>query len=160
MGLVGIIIGLLLPQPFQMPVEGATAADYHPDSFWYHPWGRSGTHKGVDIFAHEGTALNASTPGLVLATGSGGMGGNAVVVLGPKWRVHYYAHLKEIDVQPYTWVGQETKLGSVGSTGNAAGKPPHLHYTIATLLPYLWRVDTSPQGWKKMFYLDAADYLD
>lgn len=44
-------------------------------------------------------------------------------------------------------------------TGNAKGKPPHLHYSIITLFPYLWRVDRSEQGWKKMFYLNPIAYL-
>lgn len=154
-----VAIGFTIPQPFQMPVEGASTSDFHPDSFWYHPWGRSGTHKGVDIFAAEGTALYSSTPGIVLATGSAGMGGNFVVVVGPKWRIHYYAHLKEIRVKTFTWVGSKSNIGSVGSTGNAIGKPPHLHYAIATIIPYPWRIDAAPQGWKKMFYLDASDYL-
>lgn len=50
-----ILVGmaLVIPQDFSMPVEGAGTSDYHPDSFWYYPWGRSVTHKGVDIFAKE-----------------------------------------------------------------------------------------------------------
>jgi murein DD-endopeptidase MepM/ murein hydrolase activator NlpD len=50
-------------------------------------------------------------------------------------------------------------LGIVGTTGNAKGKPPHLHYAIVTLIPYPWRIDSKPQGWKKMFYLNPIDYL-
>ncbi|HEB59025.1 MAG TPA: M23 family peptidase, partial [Gammaproteobacteria bacterium] len=30
------------------------------------------------------------------------------------------------------------------------------HYSILTLIPYPWRWDASPQGWKKMFYLDPS----
>jgi hypothetical protein len=36
--------GLLIPQGFQMPVDGATSADYNPETFWYYPWGKSVTH--------------------------------------------------------------------------------------------------------------------
>ncbi|KOY85569.1 peptidase M23 [bacterium 336/3] len=154
-----ITIGLLLPQRFSMPVEGANHKSYHPKSFWFYPWGKSGTHKGVDIFAKEGTSIKASTSGLVIYTGNVALGGNVVLVLGAKWRIHYYAHLKEIKASNFSWVNRNEKIGSVGTTGNAQGKSPHLHYSIATLIPYVWRIDGSKQGWKKMFYLNPIDYL-
>ncbi len=89
-------IGLLYPQNFSMPVDGATNTSYSQKSFWFYPWGTSGTHKGVDIFARKGTPVRSSTSGLVLYTGQLKLGGNVVFVLGPKWRLHYYAHLHEI----------------------------------------------------------------
>ncbi|MBK8497919.1 MAG: M23 family metallopeptidase [Flavobacteriales bacterium] len=154
-----LLIGFLLPQHLRMPVEGATTGSYHPESFWHHPWGRSGTHKGVDIFARKGTAVNAATGGCVIYTGVLSRGGNVVLVLGPRWRVHYYAHLQRIETRSGCWVSTGDRIGTVGDTGNAQGKPPHLHYSIATLLPYPWRIDGDPQGWKKMFYLDPTDYF-
>lgn len=48
-----LLSGFLLPQHVRMPVEGATKSSYHPQSFWYYPWGKSGTHKGVDIFPQK-----------------------------------------------------------------------------------------------------------
>ena len=48
----------------------------------------------------------------------------------------------------------------MGTSGNAAGKPPHLHYSIVTLVPYVFRIDAAPQGWMKMFYLNPIDYLE
>lgn len=154
------ILGLILPQRFSMPVDGATKADYNSKSFWYYPWGKSGTHKGVDIFAKEGTEVTSSISGLVIYTGEMGMGGNVVFVLGPKWRVHYYAHLKEIKTSAFSWASRDEVIGTVGTSGNAKGKQPHLHYSIVTLIPYIWRIDSDHQGWKKMFYLNPIDYLD
>jgi peptidoglycan LD-endopeptidase LytH len=154
-----ITIGFLIPQKFSMPVTGATQADYNKETFWYYPWGKSITHKGVDIFAKEGTILKSATPGLVLFTGEIKVGGNVVLILGPKWRFHYYAHLKEIKTSSWTWVNREVTIGTVGSSGNAKGKPAHLHYSIGTPIPYIWRFDTGIQGWKKMFYLNPIDYL-
>jgi murein DD-endopeptidase MepM/ murein hydrolase activator NlpD len=78
-----------------MPVEGATKSDYNKDTFWFYPWGKSVTHKGVDIFAKEGTNVKSSTWGIVLYSGKIEVGGNVVLILGPKWRLHYYAHLKD-----------------------------------------------------------------
>jgi murein DD-endopeptidase MepM/ murein hydrolase activator NlpD len=150
---------LLWPDAPMIPVAGATRADWHPRSFWYHPWGPSGVHKGVDIFAPEGRPVLAATSGLVVRSGVYGAGGNMVAVLGPRWRIHYYAHLSRLDVQAGDWVWPGERLGAVGTTGNAAGKPPHLHYVIATLVPYPWRITSEPQGWRKMFFLDPSDEL-
>jgi peptidoglycan LD-endopeptidase LytH len=116
------------------------------------------THKGVDVFAKLGTPVVAATGGLVVYRGEVELGGKVVLVLGPKWRLHYYAHLHQVTA-PSGWVGQGTTLGTVGTTGSAAGKPPHLHYSIVTLLSYPWRIDGDRQGWKKMFYLNPIDYL-
>ena len=155
-----LIIGFLLPESFQMPVRGANSADYHPDSFWYHPWGKSGTHKGIDIFAKEGTPVLAATQGIVLYTGELRYGGKVVFLLGPKWRIHYYAHLNHINTHRGKYCPSGEVLGEVGSTGNAIGKPAHLHYSIGTLIPYPWRIDSTVQGWKKMFYLDPTDFME
>ena len=97
-------LGGLLPETPTIPVQGATTRDWHPQSFWYYPWGRSGTHKGIDIFAQAGTPVLAATHGLVVHTGVDSLGGNIVLVLGSKWRLHYYAHLQDIDTQAWHWV--------------------------------------------------------
>ena len=154
-----IVIGLILPQKFSMPVDGATSADYNSQSFWFYPWGKSVTHKGVDIFAKEGTPIRSSTSGLVIFCGQIKIGGNVVLILGPKWRLHYYAHLKDINTSIFSWANSVKIIGTVGTTGNAVGKTPHLHYAIVTPIPYLWRIDTDRQGWKKMFYLNPIEYL-
>lgn len=158
--LLMFVAGLLVPQRFSMPVEGAGKSDYHPDTFWFSPWGKSGTHKGVDIFAATGQPVLSSTAGLVVYTGQIEMGGNVVLVLGPKWRLHYYAHLDDIATHTFSWVHRQERIGSVGTSGNAAGKAAHLHYSIVTPIPYPWRIDGSVQGWKKMFYLNPITYLE
>lgn len=158
--LLVVVSGLLVPQRFVMPVAGATKADYNDKSFWYFPWGKSGTHKGVDIFAKSGTDALSATDGVVIYSGKMKYGGEVVLVLGPKWRVHYYAHLRERKVSFFDWMNPGEKLGTVGSSGNAKGKQPHLHYSITSCLPYLWRMDDSPQGWKKIFYLNPIKYIE
>ena len=156
---VVIVIGYLIPQNISIPVEDADDNSYHPESFWYYPWGNSVTHKGVDIFAKRGTVVKSSTPGIVFYRGRYKKGGNVVIVLGPKWRFHYYAHLDTIKTSAFSFVNQNETIGTVGISGNAAGKPPHLHYSIVTLLPYIWRIDGDRQGWKKMFYLNPISYF-
>lgn len=155
-----LLIGLLIPQHFQNPVENADKNSYHPKSFWYYPWGKSVTHKGVDVFAKEGTNVKSSTHGLVIFKGEIELGGKVVWIIGPKWRLHYYAHLRDINTDLFSWTSAGETIGTVGTTGNAKGKSPHLHYSITILIPYPWRIDSDRQGWKKMFYLDPIDYLE
>jgi len=154
-----VVAGLLWPSRQLIPVKGASTADWNHDTFWHHPWGRSGVHKGIDIFASEGTPVIASTGGVVVYSGTLAQGGNAVVILGPKWRFHYYAHLASRGVRVGVTVGRGDEIGVVGTTGNAAGKPPHLHYSIATAVPYPWRLTRQRQGWKKMIYLSPDKAL-
>ncbi len=119
-----------------MPVVGANASDFNAASFWYYPWGKSVTHKGVDIFAKKGTTIRAATTGIVLAAGQAKRGGKFIVILGPKWRLHYYAHLETLTQEAWYLTNHDTELGTVGTSGNAKGKPPHLHYAIVSLFPY------------------------
>ena len=152
-------IGLLLPEKIAMPVTGATANDWNKDTFWYEPWGSSGVHKGIDIFANKGTDLVSTTTGYVVYKGHLSKGGNVVLILGPKWRLHYYAHLESVTVDNLDFVSANEKIGTVGDSGNAKGKPAHVHYSIVTLLPYFWQMTTESQGWKKMFFLDPGQFI-
>lgn len=98
-------------------------------------WGaaRSGgrSHEGIDIFARRGTPVVAATEGIVMRVGSNRLGGQVVWVLGPGGQRHYYAHLEHFsDVRPGMRVEAGRTLGYVGTTGNAKGTPPHLHYSI------------------------------
>jgi murein DD-endopeptidase MepM/ murein hydrolase activator NlpD len=144
------------PQPATNPVSGASARDWHPRSFWFEPWGASGVHKGIDIFAREGTPVVSPVSGIVVFSGELPLGGTVALVLTTGWRLHYFAHLHELHTRAGRTVTSGSPIGTVGSTGNAAGKPPHLHYSIVTAIPYPWRWDSSTQGWKKMFFLDPT----
>jgi murein DD-endopeptidase MepM/ murein hydrolase activator NlpD len=147
------------PERPRIPVAGATATDWNHATFWHEPWGRSGVHKGIDIFAPKGTLVLAPTFGVVLFSGEIALGGKVVIALGPGWRLHYFAHLDETATWPGQPIASGSSLGRVGDSGNAVGRPPHLHYSIMTLLPRPWRADGATQGWKKMFYLDPTEYL-
>jgi len=154
-----LVSGFFIPENFKMPVEGAGEKSYDKRSFWYYPWGKSVTHKGVDIFAKKGTNVHSATKGVVMYAGEMGRGGNVVLVLGPKWRLYYYAHLDKFNTTKGSFVNQSDVIGKVGNTGNAKGKPSHLHDSIITLIPYPWQIDSSHQGYKKMFYLNPIEYL-
>ena len=95
--LIIIGIGYLLPEFKEMPC--GTASSYNHQSFWHWPWtrGTSGhPHTGVDIFGKIGTPVRCQSGGLIIYSGyMNDTAGNAVFVLGPKWRVHMYLHLDE-----------------------------------------------------------------
>ncbi|VAW96993.1 Membrane proteins related to metalloendopeptidases [hydrothermal vent metagenome] len=154
-----LLIGLILPEDLTIPVDQASTTDWNHQTFWHEPWGASGVHKGIDIFAPGGRNVISATYGVVIYKANLRLGGNVVAVLGPKWRIHYYAHMAQIDVGIGSLLNRRDVIGTVGDTGNAKGKPPHLHYSIITLLPYLTRWDRSTQGWLKMFFLDPSERL-
>jgi murein DD-endopeptidase MepM/ murein hydrolase activator NlpD len=152
--------GFVLPEQHLLPVEKASSEDWNPNSFWYYPWGRSGVHKGIDIFANEGTPVIASTGGFVVYSGNIEIGGNVVLMLGPKWRFHYFAHLKDSNNHRLGFVDAGDKIGNVGSSGNAAGKPAHLHYSIRSLYPQFWNYKANSKfAWERTFYLNPQNYL-
>nr|WP_231616916.1 M23 family metallopeptidase [Pseudoalteromonas sp. NZS11] len=142
-----------------IPVQGATPKDWNHNTFWYEPWGRSGVHKGIDIFGIKNTPVVASTNGIVIFAGELTRGGKVVAVLGPKWRIHYFEHLNDYSVSAGDVVSINSQIGLLGDTGNAAGKQPHVHYSILSLVPMPWLYTTQSQGWKKMFFLSPHDKL-
>ncbi len=121
-----------LPSPtaLPVPVEGVRAARI-ADTFGA-PRGSDRTHAGVDIFAKRGTPVFSATHGVVASVRKSGLGGKQVWVVGPARERHYYAHLE--DWQAGLKMGDVVRpgdpLGTVGTTGNARGTPPHLHYGI------------------------------
>ena len=155
-----LLSGLLLPGSLSIPVKNASSDDWNKDTFWYEPWGISGVHKGIDIFAETSTPIISPTQGIVLYTGEIPMGGNVVVMLAGKWRIHHFAHLDEINTSTGSYLSQHELIGTVGDTGNAKDKQPHLHYSIVSLIPYIWKIDNETQGWKKMFFLNPVDYFE
>lgn len=154
-----VSLGFFLPQRLVYPVLGASSSDWNKDSFWFEPWGYSGVHKGIDIFKKRGTPVVAASAGVVVYRGQLELGGNVVIILGPKWRMHYYAHLESISAGSGAVVRPGDKIGTVGNSGNAASKEPHLHYVIQSLVPYPQRYRAGTQGWKRMFYLNPSEEL-
>lgn len=159
-GVFGVILlGLLIPERRVIPVSGATKSDWNADTFWYEPWGSSGVHKGIDIFSSSGTPVIASTDMVILYRGNIKKGGKVLLGLGPKWRLHYFAHMESISENTGMLVAKGQQIGTVGDTGNAKGKAPHLHFSIVSIVPIPWLVDQSTQGYKKAFYINPITYF-
>jgi len=84
-----------------------------------------------DLFAPLGTPIRAVADGRVTVVSSSGPGGNALVIHGLDGLDYYYAHMRDTPlVRSGDYVAGGQLIGNVGNTGNAAGKPPHLHIGI------------------------------
>jgi murein DD-endopeptidase MepM/ murein hydrolase activator NlpD len=102
---------------------------------WQAPRGTGRRHEGQDIFAPKGTPILSATNGYIYKIGENNLGGQTVSVIGSGGRVYYYAHLDSYakGIAVGDRVSKRTVLGYVGTTGNAQGTPPHLHFGIYTL---------------------------
>jgi murein DD-endopeptidase MepM/ murein hydrolase activator NlpD len=101
---------------------------------WQAPRGTDRLHEGQDIFAPKGTPIYSATSGYVYKVGENNLGGQTVSVIGAGGRVYYYAHLDRYapGIEEGDRVTTKTLLGYVGTTGNAQGTPPHLHFGVYT----------------------------
>lgn len=101
---------------------------------WQAPRGTGRRHEGQDIFAARGTPVLSATRGIIYNIGENNLGGQTVSVIGPGGRLYYYAHLDAYarGIEVGDRVTTRTVLGYVGTTGNAQGTPPHLHFGIYT----------------------------
>jgi len=99
---------------------------------WHAPRGSDRLHEGQDIFAPRGTAIYSATRGYVYKVGEDNLGGHTVSVIGAGGRIYYYAHLDSYapGIEVGDPVNERSLLGFVGSTGNANGTPPHLHFGV------------------------------
>ena len=89
----------------------------------------SAGHKGVDIFAAEGSPVVAMAAGHATST-EGPVQGLGVRVTETDGTRYHYAHLsKRVGTFPRNVEAGEV-IGAVGTTGNATGKTPHLHLEI------------------------------
>jgi murein DD-endopeptidase MepM/ murein hydrolase activator NlpD len=99
---------------------------------WQAPRGSNRQHEGQDIFAPKGTPIYSATSGYVYNIGENNLGGHNVSVIGDGGVVYYYAHLDSYapNLVEGDSVTRKTVLGYVGTSGNASGTPPHLHFGV------------------------------
>jgi murein DD-endopeptidase MepM/ murein hydrolase activator NlpD len=117
-------------QRLVMPVQDV--AKNKITNTWHAPRGTDRLHEGQDIFAPRGTPVLSATDGYVVNIGENSLGGQTVSVIGAGGRVYYYAHLDSYapSIAEGNYVNNRTVLGFVGTTGNAVGTPPHLHFGV------------------------------
>jgi murein DD-endopeptidase MepM/ murein hydrolase activator NlpD len=100
--------------------------------YYSNTWGaaRSGGrhHKGTDVMAPTGTPLVAVTSGTARVHSSG-LGGKSVTITGDNGWMFYYCHMNGWAISGGR-VRAGQLIGWVGSTGNARGGSPHLHFQM------------------------------
>jgi peptidoglycan LD-endopeptidase LytH len=129
---------VLGPGGLAVPVAGIRVQDLL-DTYTQSRSGGARVHNAIDIMAPAGTPVVAAAEGVVekLYFSRGG-GGITVYVRSTDGRwIYYYAHLQEY--APGLTEGQRvargTRLGSVGSSGNANPAGPHLHFAVHQMEP-------------------------
>lgn len=90
--------------------------------------GASTYHKGVDWAVPRGTAVYASSGGVVTKAGWGSGYGYVVYIRHPNGWETRYAHLNKVLVSAGQSVKQGQKIALSGNTGRSTG--PHLHFEI------------------------------
>jgi murein DD-endopeptidase MepM/ murein hydrolase activator NlpD len=126
------------PEAPLCPVKGAGKWDFS-NSFGA-PRDGQRQHAGNDIFAKRGTPVVAVVDGTVRLV-TGGRAGQGVYLDGVDGVTYYGAHMNETKVGNGQAVKRGDVIGTVGSTGNAAGTPTHLHFEVkpgngASIDPY------------------------
>lgn len=124
-----------------MPVAGLTGRDIQ-DNFGFPRDGGRRRHRGIDIFAPRGTPVIAVVDGNLTYIGDQKKGGRCVWLVNEEGYSFYYAHFDRW--APGIYEGMRVKrgdvIGFVGTTGNAVGTPPHLHFQVShqdeTVNPY------------------------
>ncbi|MBW3578193.1 MAG: M23 family metallopeptidase [Actinobacteria bacterium] len=96
-------------------------------------------HRGIDLYAYRGTPVAASVPGRVEHV-EGDRGGLQYVLHGDDGVRYVGAHLERRG--EHGRVAAATVVGYVGTSGNAVGSRPHLHFEMLTpegpINPFSW----------------------
>ena len=123
---------ILQPPDESIPVPVANIRTRQIGDTWHALRSEHRRHEGQDIFAPEGTPVYSVTCGILVRFSATPKGGNSISVLGAGGRVYYYAHLSHFaaGLRVQDAVTPQTLLGYVGTTGNAAGTPAHLHFGV------------------------------
>ena len=125
------------------------------DSFLAERDGGERFHEAIDIMAPKGTSVIAAAPGTIERIYQSETGGNSLYVRSPdRETIFYYAHLDQY--APGLKEGQKVRrgqrLGTVGTTGNAAPDAPHLHFAIM-------RTTQDAEWWEPTNAINPYPYL-
>jgi hypothetical protein len=149
--------------PYVFPILGPAA---FVDSFGA-PRATVSWHHGDDIFAPAGAPLVAVAAGTLFSVGWNDIGGKRLWLRDRQGNEFYYAHLSAFS--PIALEGAQVMrgevLGYVGTTGDAAGTPAHLHFEIHPVsmlgLGYDGAVNPTSylESWRRLTERSAAAIL-
>ncbi|TWO71799.1 M23 family metallopeptidase [Caenimonas sedimenti] len=125
----------LVARSLMVPVAGIPPAALHDT---YEQGRGSRTHEAIDIAAPAGTPVVAVDNGRIAKLFTSKPGGLTIYLFDADGRLaYYYAHLDAYapGLKEGMEVQRGTLLGTVGSTGNADPKVPHLHFAVFKLGP-------------------------
>src|SRR3546814_614163 len=126
-----VVIGARLSIPGSGGGSSALRCPVQGRVTFMNDWGfpRSGGrfHEGNDLFAPRGTPFVAVVSGTVVQT-TGRIGGRQVKLAGDDGVSYYGTHLDGFGASGRVNAGDV--IGYVGTTGNAAGGTPHVHFEV------------------------------
>lgn len=126
-----VVVGRVLKIPAGSPTTGGIVCPIRGAMHHMNDWGfpRSGGrfHEGNDLFAARGTPAVAMVGGTAVQT-LGLLGGKQVKLIGDNGSTYYYMHFDAFGVAGRVTAGQ--LIGYVGTSGNAVGGPPHVHFEV------------------------------
>jgi len=110
--------------------EGYTINARSPYGWRIHPiTGKRKFHHGVDVAAPEGTHLTAPADGIVEHKGTGGSGGNTLIIKHADNLFTVYYHMsKPSHLRKGDRVERGKHIGFIGNTGASTGA--HLHWEV------------------------------
>ena len=111
---------------WQCPVVGR----YRYVNDWGFPREGGRAHEGIDILADRGTPVVAPVAGVVTQK-VGSVGGRQATLKGDDGFVYINSHLNSFARAGRVSPGD--LIGRIGTSGDAAGGPPHLHFEIHPL---------------------------
>ena len=133
---IGQVLSLTGAPGLAAPVAGPHAVRCPlPSAMFNFDWGfpREGGrfHEGTDMFAPTGTPILAPVGGAV-SVGTSAISGLSVTLRGADGWQYFGAHLSKVGTKK-TRVKAGDVIGYVGTSGDAAGGPPHLHIEMRPL---------------------------
>lgn len=85
-------------------------------------------HQGIDIMAAYGTPVYAIESGTIVKAYTNRRGGLSIFLRGRSGVQYFYAHQSANLVVTGQTVGVGQLIGRVGTSGNARGSAPHVHF--------------------------------
>ena len=113
--------------PFPVAGPASWSNDWHA----FRPCPYPHLHEGLDIFAPWGTPVVAVVNGVLNSKGVSSMSGLFVEITNASGTKFFYCHLSRFAA---VHTGQRVRrgqvLGYIGTTGDARGTTPHLHFQV------------------------------